>query len=104
MVQSITLTDYAATNKIENAKLLKIDTQGYELEVLKGALGILPNIEYIYTEVQFVSLYLDAPIWTDIIDYLWDQQFFPLVMGGFCFDKNANPLQADILFKNGRVR
>lgn len=102
IVQSNTLADYAANHQIEDAKLLKIDTQGFELEVIKGAQGLLPKVEYIYSEVQFLPLYLDAPIWTDIIHYLWDQQFFPLVMGGFCFSKNAEPLQADILFKNAR--
>ena len=37
--------------------MLKIDTQGYELEVLKGAARTLDRIDYILVETSFVPLY-----------------------------------------------
>jgi FkbM family methyltransferase len=37
--------------------ILVMDTQGYELEVLKGAIEYLANIDYVYTEVNFAELY-----------------------------------------------
>jgi FkbM family methyltransferase len=102
IVQVKTLRDYALANKIENAKLLKIDAQGYELEVLKGAGDFLPQIEYVYSEVQFSNLYDGAPIWTDVIKFMHQQGFSPNIISGICLDPNADFLQADILFKNTR--
>ncbi|MEA3643975.1 MAG: FkbM family methyltransferase, partial [Lamprobacter sp.] len=37
--------------------LLKIDVQGFELEVLKGATGLLPEIDVVYVEASDVELY-----------------------------------------------
>lgn len=101
-VQVKTLRDYASANNIQNAKLLKIDAQGYELEVLKGAGAFLHQIEYVFSEVQFANLYEGAPMWTDVIKFMHQQGFNPYTISGFCLDPNADLLQADILFKNTR--
>lgn len=101
-VKVTTLDAYATAHNIQDAKLLKIDTQGSELDVLIGAANLLASIEYVYTEVQFVALYEGAPLWTDLIRYMWGQQFFPFLVGGFCLSPEGENLQADILFKNSR--
>ena len=101
-VKVSTLASYAADHNIHDVKLLKIDTQGSELEVLIGAAELLASIEYVYAEVQFVALYEGAPLWTDLIRYMWGQQFFPFLVGGFCLSPDGENLQADILFKNCR--
>ena len=44
-----------------NNVFLKIDTQGFDLEVLEGTSGMLNNIKGIQTEVSFMPLYKDAP-------------------------------------------
>lgn len=48
--------------------LLKIDTEGYELEVLRGATGLLPHIDCIVSEVHFTSPQMYRP--NDIIAHL----------------------------------
>jgi len=55
--------------------LLKIDTQGSELDVLKGAGDLLNNTSYIECEVEFVPLYKDQPLFQDIEDYLKSYNF-----------------------------
>lgn len=43
---------------------LNMDAQGYELHVLRGAVNTLPQIDYIYTEVNAEELYTGcAKIW-----------------------------------------
>lgn len=55
-VQVDTLDNYCAANAIRNIDFLKIDTEGYEMEVLKGAAGMLKNISYIQFEFGGASL------------------------------------------------
>ena len=59
-------------NKIINMKkniLLKIDTQGYELEILKGAIKTLGYVDAIYVEVSLVKLYKNQPLFDEILDF-----------------------------------
>jgi FkbM family methyltransferase len=46
---------------------LKIDTQGYDLEVFKGALNVLQNVAAFQSELSFMPLYDGQPHWTDVI-------------------------------------
>ena len=54
--------------KIENIDYLKIDTQGAELEILKGLGKFQPLL--IKCEVQIYPMYKDVPKWTDLLSYL----------------------------------
>lgn len=47
--------------------LLKTDTQGYDLEVIKGAEGILDDVQAIVAELSFVQIYEGAPRHTDMM-------------------------------------
>ena len=49
---------------------LKIDVQGYELEVLKGSARSLLDVAVIYIEVSFVELYKQQPLFFDIHAFL----------------------------------
>jgi FkbM family methyltransferase len=46
-----TLESYCEGYGIRNIDLLKIDTEGYDIEVIKGCGKMLPNIKYIQFEV-----------------------------------------------------
>jgi len=52
-VEITTLDSYGITD----CNFLNIDVQGYELEVLKGAINTLTHIDYILTEVNEKELY-----------------------------------------------
>jgi len=49
---------------------LNMDTQGYELEVLKGAQKTLNRIEYIYTEVNNAEVYKNNAMIGDLDGFL----------------------------------
>ena len=58
IVKTITLDNFINSKKIKNIDLLKIDTEGHELEVLNGAKKTLNNkIEYILIEFHFSKIY-----------------------------------------------
>ena len=78
--------------------MLKIDVQGGELNVLKGAENSIRFIDAIYCEVSFVSLYKGQSIVDEVVRYSSDHGFR---MRG-CFNQSVTkafgPTQADILF------
>lgn len=78
---------------------LKVDTQGFELEVFRGASGLLPRISAVQLELSLVPLYAGAPVMTDMIRYLDDSGFelFQLVPG-FRDDRDGRLLQAEGFF------
>jgi FkbM family methyltransferase len=82
-------------NKLKKPIFLKIDVQGYELEVLKGA--DLNQIQYIYLEGSYLKLYEKQPLIKDIIKYLSKKNF--KLIGEYNVVKNNNKkIQADFLF------
>ena len=50
--------------------LLKIEVQGYELEVLQGAERLLDSVPVIVAEVAYVPLHKGMPVFHEVVDYL----------------------------------
>ena len=83
--------------------LLKVDTQGYEEEVLAGADRILKNVSAMQLELSLAPLYQGAPDLRRILE-LCDGLGFQLhgLIPGFFEEKTGRLLQMDGLFlKNG---
>lgn len=55
---------------ILNYNMINIDVQGYELEVFKGAMGSLTNIDYVMTEVNLDELYEGCPMLDELDEFL----------------------------------
>lgn len=55
--------------KTNNNIFLKIDVQGYELQVLEGASKILPKIKGIQIELSLVHLYEGQSLYHNMLDY-----------------------------------
>jgi hypothetical protein len=47
---------------------LKIDTQGFDLEVFRGAAGIHTTLVGVQSEIAIRRLYENVPTWTDVIN------------------------------------
>ena len=64
------------SNKGDNI-MLKIDTQGYELNILQGGVhaSILPNIMLIYIVLSIIQLYKKQELWLYMINYLKERGF-----------------------------
>jgi len=54
---------------------LKMDTQGYEMEILLGAQKILHKISAIQAEVALIHTYKDEVDWLDFISWLRSKKF-----------------------------
>jgi hypothetical protein len=79
--------------------MLKIDTQGYEMEVLKGAEEILHMVKVLQIKMSLVPLYENSITYLSIIDYLkkLDFQLFALE-NGFTNQTTGQLLQTDGIF------
>lgn len=59
----------------QNYNLINIDVQGYELEVFKGGINTLRNIDYIVTEISVKELYKNCVLENDLNDFLYENGF-----------------------------
>jgi len=59
----------------EGTDFLKVDVQGAELLVFQGAVKRLKDVLVIHTEVEFVPLYKEQPLFADVDTFLRAQGF-----------------------------
>lgn len=71
-VQTVALDTVLAQETVD---YIKIDVQGGELQVFEGARSTLKNVFVIHTEVEFVPLYENQPLFSDVDVYLRQQGF-----------------------------
>jgi FkbM family methyltransferase len=78
---------------------LKIDTQGYEREVLSGASELLPRIAAVQLELSLTQLYVGAPSFVEMVSLL-EQLGFELfgIVPGFKNKRTGRLLQVDGFF------
>jgi hypothetical protein len=99
-VQVLTLNDFIKQKGVAIPDLIKMDVQGFELEVLNGASDILSKVKYLILEVSFVEFYAGQPLIDEIISSVVDKGFRL-----YAFGKNTavgkRIIQTDVLFKAG---
>ena len=79
---------------------LKIDTQGFELNVLKGAKDALKQIQTIQLEMSLRPLYAGQPLYYDLMDFLHERHYTLIdVEPGFADLKTGTLLQFDGIFR-----
>jgi len=84
---------------VQAPALLKIDAQGYELEILKGASRLLPAFEAVLLEVAIIEINDGAPLLHDVVAYMKSHGYITYDI----FEIHRRPLdnalnQVDILF------
>jgi len=79
--------------------MLKIDTQGFEKNVIDGGVNSLKDVIIIQLEMSLVPLYSDEMLFMDMINYL-DERGFMLfsIEEGFASPETGQLLQADGIF------
>jgi FkbM family methyltransferase len=78
---------------------LKLDVQGFELQVLEGASQMLPRTQFVQAEVSFAPLYEGQTDWLALCMTLREQGFALRHMEpGFQDLRTGYVLQADVLF------
>jgi lipopolysaccharide transport system ATP-binding protein len=74
-IETTTLDLWAVHNNVPVVDYIKIDTQGSELEILKGGVGALQTARCLEVEVEFNPIYLGQPIFSEIDIFLRSQGF-----------------------------
>jgi FkbM family methyltransferase len=75
VVEGLPLNDLCKKKGTIGPYLLKIDTQGAELEVLKGAEAILPETEFVILETSLFELFKGGVLFYDCLSYMNDKGF-----------------------------
>lgn len=90
---------YSSFCSIKNSVMVKIDTQGYEKNVLDGAAKSLKNIKIIQLEMSILPLYENEMLFIEMINYL-DKKGFQLssLENGFADPYTGQLLQVDGIF------
>jgi FkbM family methyltransferase len=90
------LDDMVADEGLPYPDFIKMDVQGFELEVLKGAEECLKHAKAVQSEVSFEEFYKDQALFRDVLDFLDDRGF------KLCMFANYDPSkpfgQPDALF------
>jgi FkbM family methyltransferase len=93
--------------KLKGPFLLKIDAQGYELDVVKGAEGILPEVDVLIMEVTFFSFNRRQPLVDEVLKFMQARGYFPYdLFGGYNRPLDNALAQVDVAFvkRDGRFR
>lgn len=82
--------------------LIKIDTQGSELDIISGGLNICKKAKGILLEVSLTQYNEGAPLYDDVILFMQNLGFRKEVV--LCEIRNRNTHQQDILFINSNLK
>jgi len=95
-VECDTLSNQLESINIKHLDYLKIDTQGAELEVLKGLGNYRPML--IKIEAHFFSIYKDVPSWHQLINHLNELNYVLIDWKGIGSHSTRIPVEADMIF------
>jgi hypothetical protein len=71
-----TLDTIVDQKAIDGSVLIKIDTQGYELEILKGATQFLQKADVVLLEVSLLNIYIDSPLVDEVMFFMKEKGFY----------------------------
>lgn len=89
--------DQCVAADLSRPSLLKLDVQGFELEVLKGSSELLPAIDVVYVEVSWIELYRGQALHDEVDALLADTGFERFECYNI-FAHEGRTVQADSLY------
>jgi len=108
-IRTLTTLDKSIINTpFTKADFIKIDTQGYELEILKGAEKTMQQAEFILLEVSLIDIYKNCPMVAEVMAFMQSKGFVlydicslmrrpydnALFQSDFLFVKETSPFRA----------
>jgi FkbM family methyltransferase len=99
-VPTLTLDHYCQVNNINKIDILKLDVQGFELNVLRGAEILLQEgkVTMIYSEVTFAETYMNQTGFIDLVSYLNKFNYEIWDIGSFLYTRNDRLWAANLTF------
>jgi FkbM family methyltransferase len=96
----IKLTSNTLDNLFEDQQfdLIKIDTQGSEIDILKGGLNLISKSQYIIIEASLINYNIDAPLINDVLNFMISNNYMMIDVIELHY-LNKTLSQIDILFK-----
>ncbi len=99
-LQTETLDNIFTAEKIPKVDFIKLDVQGYELEILKGFSRYLPTVEVVLAEVSLLDIHKGVPLFRDVVEFMYGYGF---VAYDICSVSARRPLdgamwQTDLIF------
>jgi FkbM family methyltransferase len=100
-----TVDAYSAAKEISGIDILKTDTQGFDLEVLKGAAGMIREhrVRCIFTELIFSNMYEHMPRFDELLRFVLDNGFVLISFYEF-FYQQERASWSDALFFDPNYR
>jgi len=93
------LSAYLMPDNIKSPAMLKIDVQGFEMEVLRGCESTIEKFDFVYCECSFIELYSGQKLAYEVIEWLHKRQFNFVGIFNTSYDRSGQAIQADFLFK-----
>jgi hypothetical protein len=78
--------------------ILKLDTQGYEIEILKGAPKLLQQVEVVLLEASLIPINKGAPLFSDVVEFMSGCSFRLFDITSQVRRKDRVLWQTDLLF------
>lgn len=97
------LDDVLVAEGLARPILMKLDVQGAEMEVLKGAPVTLERVDFVLAECSFVELYQGQALGEQLIEYMNHTGFMLDGLYSPTTSENGRLLQADGLFVNSKL-
>ena len=95
-IECTTIKESLNNLNIKKLDFLKIDTQGAEIEILKGLGNYLPLLLRI--EVQIVPMYENIPDWSELINHLYKLNYMTCEWEEIGNHATHSPVEMDMLF------
>lgn len=89
--------EYSTWDNATLPSLVKLDVQGYELQVLEGFGHLLKSIDHFFLEISLTPLYRGEPSLLEILNYLALHDHFVKDIYYGAKDSNGNLMQIDVL-------
>jgi FkbM family methyltransferase len=99
-----TTIDEIYSKKSEYPDLIKLDTQGTELDILTASKAVLAKTCLVEVEVEFVEMYKGQPMFHDIAKFMYDQGFELLYLNRVFQQRceiSHEPAKGQIIFADG---
>jgi len=78
IIRTTTLDKLQESKNLKKPDFIKIDTQGSEIDILKGASSIIKTCKLIQLEISITQTNLNAPTIGEYLDFMKEIDFIPL--------------------------